>query len=100
MKSTKYKLLQDDLNHACEQLRINKKIIDELREENERYKRMYENTGAIFNRQNMKRQIEELTSLNLWSARRLSQQQYKDFSYDELEKLQVRNTKEFNAQFA
>jgi len=58
MKSTKYQLLKGDYDHACEQLKIHKKIIEELREENERFKRMYENTGAIFNRQLMKDKIE------------------------------------------
>lgn len=33
--------------------------------------------------------VEELISLNLWSARRLKTQQYKDFAYDELEKITV-----------
>jgi hypothetical protein len=32
-------------------------------------------------------EIGELISLNLWSARRLKHQQYKDFAYDELEKI-------------
>ena len=32
-------------------------------------------------------QISELVSLNLWSARRLKHQQYKDFAYEELEKI-------------
>ncbi|MBO1513240.1 hypothetical protein [Metabacillus bambusae] len=58
MKSTKYQLLKGDFDHVCEQLKIHKKIIEELREENERFKRMYENTGAIFNRQLMKDKIE------------------------------------------
>jgi hypothetical protein len=29
--------------------------------------------------------IKDLISLNLWSARRLKHQQYKDFAYDELD---------------
>lgn len=38
MKSTKYELLKADYNHACEQLKIRKKLIEELREENKRLK--------------------------------------------------------------
>lgn len=60
-----------------------KRVIEQV----EHYERKYENTGAIFNRMNMKRQIEELTSLNLWSARRLYYLQHKDYVYNELEKI-------------
>jgi 23S rRNA G2445 N2-methylase RlmL len=33
MNSTKYQLLRDDFNHACDQLRHHKKAINELNEE-------------------------------------------------------------------
>jgi hypothetical protein len=36
---------------------------------------------------NLEKEVNELISLNLWSARRLSHQQYKDFAYNQLEKL-------------
>jgi hypothetical protein len=35
----------------------------------------------------LKEMNKELISLNLWSARRLKHQQYKDFAYDELDKI-------------
>nr|BDD45844.1 hypothetical protein 4 [Bacillaceae bacterium] len=43
--STKYQLLKDDFNHACNQLKIKNKLINELREENELLKAQiqYEN---------------------------------------------------------
>jgi hypothetical protein len=36
---------------------------------------------------NLEREVNELISLNLWTARRLSHQQYKDFAYTQLEKI-------------
>lgn len=42
--STKYQLLKDDYDHACRELKLRKKLIDDLREENEKLKK--EKTGA------------------------------------------------------
>ena len=39
------------------------------------------------NSQNTKSRLDEVVSIALWSIRRLQNQQYKDFAYDELEEV-------------
>ena len=52
------------LQESCNHLVIRNEYVDKLQEENE-----------------------ELKSLSLWSIRRLKHQQYKDYAYDEYEKI-------------
>lgn len=42
MKSTKYQLLEDDFNSAIRDLKMYREVIEELREENKRYKKALE----------------------------------------------------------